>query len=144
MAKTRKFNTTVKLGNKTYAPGEDVPITDKGLSDAAADNLDQVFGLFRTSAEGSTSDRRIAALTEERDSLADQVTNLTAERDALTRASKSGSADLTALTAERDKLAADLKTMTAERDQLEEDNGTLADELQKLQSANSGDTGDKT
>ena len=138
MANTRKFNTTVKLGPKTYAPGEDVPISKNGLSEADADNLDQIFGTWRA-PEGDAVDKRITALTEERDALADQLTtlkadakplaDLKAERDALCE-------QVRALTTERDEL-------TKERDQALEDNATLSGALKALQDADTGDDAGK-
>ncbi|AMM84246.1 hypothetical protein [Martelella sp. AD-3] len=134
MATTRKFNTTVKIGGKTYAPGEDVPVSKNGLSEADADNLESVFGKWRK--EGDTAvDKRITALTEERDALANRVATLTKERDAL--ASKTdGGEDVADLTEE-------LEAITEERDQLAEDNATLADELKKLQASTTDDTSDE-
>ena len=126
MANTRKFNTTVKIGGKTYAPGEDVPVSKNGLSEADADNLESVFGKWRT-PDDATVDKRIAALTEERDALADQVAALTKERDVLS-AKTDGGEDLADLNEK-------LKAVTEERDQLAEDNATLADELKTLQAA---------
>ena len=126
MATTRKFNTTVKIGGKTYAPGEDVPVSKGGLSEADADNLESVFGKWRKEGD-TTIDKPITALIEERDALADRVAALTKERDAL--ASKTdGSEGLAELTEK-------LEAVTEERDQLAEDNATLADELKKLQAA---------
>ncbi|TCT34703.1 hypothetical protein [Martelella mediterranea] len=134
MANTRKFNTTVKLGSKTYAPGEDVPISKNGLSEADADNLDQIFGKWRA-AEGDAVDKRFTALTEERDTLADQVTALKAEAKPL--------ADLKA---ERDNLAEQVRALTSERDELTkerdqalEDNATLSEALKALQDEEKGD-----
>ncbi|TCT28841.1 hypothetical protein [Martelella mediterranea] len=133
MANTRKFNTTVKLGSKTYAPGEDVPISKNGLSEADADNLDQIFGKWRA-PEGDAVDKRITALTEERDTLADQVTALKAEAKPL--------ADLKA---ERDSLAEQVRALTSERDELTkerdqalEDNATLSEALKALQNEEKG------
>ncbi|WP_319520200.1 hypothetical protein [uncultured Martelella sp.] len=136
MANTRKFNTTVKIGGKTYAPGEDVPVSKNGLSEADAENLDQVFGKWRKASD-TTIDKRIAALTEERDTLADRVEALTKERDALADKTD-GSEDVAELTEK-------LKAVTEERDQLSEDNATLAGELKKLQADEDDDKAkDKT
>ncbi|AJY47046.1 hypothetical protein [Martelella endophytica] len=142
MANTRKFNTTVKIGAKSYAAGEDVPVSKNGLSEADADNLEQVFGKWRKPKD-DTVDKRVSALTEERDALADKVEALTKERDALAAATDDGKhvADLKAgITELNDKL----KDLTEDRDQLAEDNATLADELKKLQAAaqNEGDDED--
>ncbi|TCT28854.1 hypothetical protein [Martelella mediterranea] len=137
MANTRKFNTTVKLGSKIYAPGEDVPISKNGLSEADADNLDHVFGKWRA-PEGDAVDKRITALTEERDVLVDQITALKADAKPLAdlKAERDSLAEqVHALTEERDEL-------TRERDQALEDNATLSEALKALQDADQdGDTG---
>lgn len=140
MATTKKFNTTVRIGTKTYAPGEDVPLSKNGLSEADADNLEQVFGKWRKSAD-ATADKRVAALTEERDALADRVEALTKERDVLV-AKTDGGKPVADLKADIAALKVELKEVTEDRDQLAEDNATLADELKKLQAAAEDDVGD--
>ncbi|MGV0909258.1 hypothetical protein [Martelella sp. FOR1707] len=154
---TTKLNVRVTVGEKTYDPGEDVPI-NKSFTEEDVERIEAVFGKWRP-GEGAEADKRIAALTAERDQLAEDLATLADEVKALKGGNGSGddvAKQLADVTAERDALSAeveklktsaneaakksadDFENLKSERDQLAEDNALLAQELQKLETASDG------
>lgn len=78
MANTKRFNVTVKLGGKSYPPGEDVPIGGKaGLSKEEAEGLEDRFGPWK--GRSLSDAEKIAHLTKDNQALQAQLRQ--AEKD---------------------------------------------------------------
>ncbi|MEO1989633.1 MAG: hypothetical protein ABGX47_23740 [Martelella sp.] len=154
---TTKLNVRVTVGKKTYEPGDDVPI-NKSFTEEEVERIEAVFGKWRPD-EGTGVDKRIAALTAERDQLEEDLATLADEVKALKGGNGSGddaANQLADVTAERDTLSAEVEKLKAsadeaakksadefeklksERDQLAADNSVLAQELKKIEAASEG------
>ncbi|WP_026616388.1 hypothetical protein [Ensifer aridi] len=121
--KTEQFNVTVKVGKKSYKPGDPVPVGTGGLSVEEAENLRATFGAWTGGPDAKAS---AAGASVDLDKLREGLEKLSAENDKL-------SADNDRLTAERDSAISDRSTLLKQNEQLEEDNATLAGEVKKLQ-----------
>ncbi|RVL48999.1 hypothetical protein [Sinorhizobium meliloti] len=119
--KTEQFNVTVKVGKKSYAPGEPVPVGTGGITAEEAENFRKNFGAFTAGPEATA-----AAPSIDLDRLREAIERLSADNDKL-------SADNDRLTAERDSAIGDRNTLLKQNEQLEADNATLAGEVTKLQ-----------
>ncbi|WP_322886481.1 hypothetical protein U8C40_03025 [Sinorhizobium medicae] len=114
--KTEQFNVTVKVGKKTYAPGEPVPVGTGGITAEEAENFRKNFGAF-TAGPDATSAAPVPSV--DLDKLREAIDKLSADNDRLT--------------AERDSAIGDRNTLLKQNEQLETDNATLAGEVTKLQ-----------
>ncbi len=121
--KTEQFNVTVKVGKKTYRPGEPVPVGTGGITVEEAENFRKNFGAF-TAGPDATSAAPVPSV--DLDKLREAIEKLSADNDKL-------SADNDRLTAERDSAIGDRSTLLKQNEQLETDNATLAAEVTKLQ-----------
>ncbi|WP_457662816.1 hypothetical protein [Sinorhizobium medicae] len=121
--KTEQFNVTVKVGKKSYAPGEPVPVGTGGITAEEAENFRKNFGAF-TAGPDATSAAPVPSVDLDR--LREAIEKLSADNDKL-------SADNDRLTAERDSAIGDRNTLLKQNEQLETDNATLAGEVTKLQ-----------
>ncbi|RVG42500.1 hypothetical protein [Sinorhizobium meliloti] len=121
--KTEQFNATVKVGKKSYAPGEPVPVGTGGITAEEAENIRKNFGAF-TAGPDATSAAPVPSVDLDR--LREAIEKLSADNDRL-------SADNDRLTAERDSAIGDRNTLLKQNEQLEADNATLAAEVTKLQ-----------
>ncbi|MDX0964142.1 hypothetical protein GOE06_11100 [Sinorhizobium medicae] len=121
--KTEQFNVTVKVGKKTYRPGEPVPVGTGGITAEEAENFRKNFGAFTAGPE-STAAAPVPSVDLDR--LREAIEKLSADNDRL-------SADNDRLTAERDSAIGDRSTLLEQNEQLETDNATLAAEVTKLQ-----------
>ncbi|RVI86896.1 hypothetical protein CN188_04200 [Sinorhizobium meliloti] len=119
--KTEQFNVTVKVGKKSYAPGEPVPVGTGGITVEEAENFRNNFGAFTADPAAKASSGSI-----DLDKLREGLEKLSADNDKL-------SADNDRLTAERDSAIGDRSTLLKQNEQLETDNATLAGEVTKLQ-----------
>lgn len=122
--KTEQFNATVKVGKKSYAPGEPVPIGTGGITAEEADNIRKNFGTWTGSPDAKATATGPSSV--DLDKLRDRLEKLSAENDKL-------SADNDRLTAERDSAIGDRDALLKQNEQLETDNATLAGEVTKLQ-----------
>ncbi|MDX0469661.1 FtsZ-binding cell division protein ZapB [Sinorhizobium meliloti] len=114
--KTEQFNVTVKVGKKTYRPGEPVPVGTGGITAEEAENFRKNFGAFTAGPE-STAAAPVPSVDLDR--LREAIEKLSADNDRLT--------------AERDGAIGDRNTLLKQNEQLETDNATLAAEVTKLQ-----------
>lgn len=119
--KTEQFNVTVKVGKKSYAPGEPVPVGTGGITAEEAENFRKNFGVFTADPDAKAGPGSI-----DLDRLREGLEKLSADNDKL-------SADNDRLTAERDSAIGDRNTLLKQNEQLETDNATLAGEVTKLQ-----------
>ncbi len=121
--KTEQFNVTVKVGKKSYRPGEPVPVGTGGITAEEAENFRKNFGAFTAGPE-ATSAAPVPSVDLDR--LREAIETLSADNDKL-------SADNDRLTAERDGAIGDRNTLLKQNEQLETDTATLAAEIAKLQ-----------
>ncbi|MDW9726492.1 hypothetical protein GOB91_30080 [Sinorhizobium meliloti] len=121
--KTEQFNVTVKVGKKSYAPGEPVPVGTGGITAEEAENFRKNFGAFTAGPEATAA---APVPSVDLDRLREGLEKLSADNDKL-------SADNDRLTAERDSAIGDRSTLLKQNEQLETDNATLAGEVTKLQ-----------
>ncbi|RVG87151.1 hypothetical protein CN221_29305 [Sinorhizobium meliloti] len=121
--KTEQFNVTVKVGKKSYRPGEPVPVGTGGITVEEAENFRKNFGVF-TAGPDATAAAPVPSVDLDR--LREAIEKLSADNDKL-------SADNDRLTAERDSAISDRSTLLKQNEQLEADNATLAAEVTKLQ-----------
>ncbi|RVM74336.1 hypothetical protein CN126_21775 [Sinorhizobium meliloti] len=121
--KTEQFNVTVKVGKKSYAPGEPVPVGTGGITAEEAENFRKNFGAW-TAGPDATPTAPVPSV--DLDKLREAIEKLSADNDKL-------SADNDRLTAERDSAIGDRNTLLKQNEQLEADNATLAAEVTKLQ-----------
>ncbi len=121
--KTEQFNVTVKVGKKTYRPGEPVPVGTGGLTAEEAENFRKNFGAFTAGHEATAA---VPAPSVDLDRLREAIEKLSAENDKL-------AADNDRLTAEHDSAIGDRDALLKQNEQLETDNATLAGEVTKLQ-----------
>ncbi|WP_457662064.1 hypothetical protein [Sinorhizobium medicae] len=121
--KTEQFNVTVKVGKKSYRPGDPVPVGAGGITAEEAENFRKNFGAFTAGPE-ATSAAPVPSVDLDR--LREAIEKLSADNDKL-------SADNDRLTAERDSAIGDRSTLLKQNEQLETDNATLAAEVTKLQ-----------
>lgn len=121
--KTEQFNVTVKVGKKSYRPGEPVPVGTGGITAEEAENFRKNFGAFTADSDGKAA-APVPSVDLER--LREAIEKLSADNDKL-------SADNDRLTAERDSAVGDRNTLLKQNEQLETDNATLAGEVTKLQ-----------
>ncbi|RVI86663.1 hypothetical protein CN186_31785 [Sinorhizobium medicae] len=121
--KTEQFNVTVKVGKKSYAPGEPVPVGTGGITAEEAENFRKNFGTFTAGPEATAA---APVPSVDLDKLREAIEKLSADNDKL-------SADNDRLTAERDSAIGDRSTLLKQNEQLETDNATLAGEVTKLQ-----------
>jgi FtsZ-binding cell division protein ZapB len=119
--KTEQFNVTVKVGKKSYAPGEPVPVGTGGITAEEADNFRKNFGAFTAGPDTKAGPGSI-----DLDKLREAQEKLSTDNDKL-------SADNDRLTAERDSAIGDRDALLKQNEQLETDNATLAGEVTKLQ-----------
>ncbi|MDE3789628.1 hypothetical protein I7G86_03080 [Sinorhizobium meliloti] len=119
--KTEQFNVTVKVGKKSYRPGDPVPVGTGGITAEEAENFRKNFGAFTAGPAAKASPGSI-----DLDKLREGLEKLSADNDKL-------SADNDRLTAERDSAIGDRSTLLKQNEQLETDNATLAGEVTKLQ-----------
>lgn len=121
--KTEQFNVTVKVGKKSYRPGEPVPVGAGGITVEEAENFRKNFGSFAADPDGKAA---APVPSVDLDKLREAIEKLSADNDKL-------SADNDRLTAERDSAIGDRSTLLKQNEQLETDNATLAGEVTKLQ-----------
>lgn len=121
--KTEQFNVTVKVGKKSYRPGEPVPVGAGGITVEEAENFRKNFGSFAADPDGKAA---APVPSVDLDKLREAIEKLSADNDKL-------SADNDRLTAERDSAIGDRSTLLKQNEQLETDNATLAAEVTKLQ-----------
>ncbi|RVI02618.1 hypothetical protein CN205_25805 [Sinorhizobium meliloti] len=122
--KTEQFNATVKVGKKSYAPGEPVPVGTGGITAEEAENIRKNFGAWAGSPDAKAAPAGPSSVDLEK--LREKLEKLSAENDKLV-------ADNDRLTAERDSAIGDRNTLLKQNEQLETDNATLAGEVTKLQ-----------
>ncbi|MDX1100468.1 hypothetical protein GOL81_13770, partial [Sinorhizobium medicae] len=109
--KTEQFNVTVKVGKKSYRPGEPVPVGTGGITAEEAENFRKNFGAFTAGPE-STAAAPVPSVDLDR--LREAIEKLSADNDKL-------SADNDRLTAERDSAIGDRNTLLKQNEQLETD-----------------------
>jgi outer membrane murein-binding lipoprotein Lpp len=119
--KTEQFNVTVKVGKKSYAPGEPVPVGTGGITAEEADNFRKNFGAFTAGSDAKAGPGSI-----DLEKLREALEKLSTDNDKL-------SADNDRLTAERDSAIGDRDALLKQNEQLETDTATLAAEIAKLQ-----------
>ncbi|MDE3830257.1 hypothetical protein LOF21_14970 [Sinorhizobium meliloti] len=119
--KTEQFNVTVKVGKKSYRPGEPVPVGTGGITVEEAENFRKNFGAFTAGPDAKAGPSSI-----DLDKLREALEKLSTDNDKLL-------ADNDRLTAERDSAIGDRDALLKQNEQLETDNATLAGEVTKLQ-----------
>ncbi len=121
--KTEQFNVTIKVGKKSYAPGDPVPVGTGGITAEEAEKFRKNFGSFAADPDGKAA---APVPSVDLEKLRDAIEKLSADNDKL-------SADNDRLTAERDSAIGDRSALLKQNEQLEADNATLAVEVTKLQ-----------
>ncbi|MDE4620865.1 hypothetical protein [Sinorhizobium meliloti] len=121
--KTEQFNATVKVGKKSYAPGEPIPVGTGGITAEEAENIRKNFGAWAGSPDAKAA---AGPSSVDLEKLREKLEKLSAENDKLV-------ADNDRLTAERDSAIGDRNTLLKQNEQLETDTATLAAEIAKLQ-----------
>lgn len=101
--KTEQFNVTVKVGKKTYRPGDPVPVGTGGITVEEAENFRKNFGAFTAGPE-ATSAAPVPSVDLDR--LREAIEKLSADNDKL-------SADNATLAAEVTKLQAEIENLKA-------------------------------
>ncbi|WP_274426752.1 hypothetical protein [Chelativorans sp. YIM 93263] len=123
MANTQRFNVSVKVGGKSYAPGEDVPIGGKsGLAKGEVERIEAQFGEWK--GRTLSDAEKIATLTKAKQDLEEQLERAGEGMESLQQKLEQ---------AEKDKGALQQKL-----GQAEEDNAVLAARVEELDKASKG------